>query len=190
MNTTKFAKIVSSIGTNPVLVLIWGLVFAYILYSNQSLSEQDHLGILLLGVWTFGIALFFRHKFDLDNKNRNHRTYFLSIFVAGWVTISILYWQFFSEVIHDALKIALITISIILVNNIFYRISFHVCLTVSLLILVNHFTSWSYLILFCIVPVIAWSRIYLKKHTLFQTVAGFLVPVFVYILIILSGILN
>ena len=177
---TKVAQAVSKIGTSPIWVLIWTILFGTILKNEYGFSQYDYVGILILSTWTFGVAFFLKNRFDLDNKNRKYRTYFLSIFVIGWTLFSLIYWQKFSPHIQDSLKIALTIISIVLINNVFYRISFHVALSTSLLILINHFTGWDFFLLFIIIPVIAWSRVYLRKHTLAQVILGFLVPVIVY----------
>lgn len=178
----KFAKIVSQIGTSPVWVFICTLLAGLIFQTKFGVTRKDFVGIFFLVVWTFTVGLILKNRLNLDSKDRKYRTYLLATVISGWFFISIIYWGSFSWFMRDALKIALTTTTVLLINNIFYRISFHVSLSTSLFILVNHFSAWVFWPLFLAVPLIGWSRIYLKKHTLLQVIAGFLVPFVVYFL--------
>lgn len=176
----RFAKIISTIGTSPIWILLWILMLGGIFQTSHGVSFSDSVGIFMLFIWTFVVGMYLRTQLDLDNKNRKFRTQFLLWMIAGWLFVGIVYWRNFSWFMQDALQIAIVTIVILVANNIFYRISFHVSISTSLLILVNHFSNWAFWPLFLVVPLIAWSRLYLKKHTLLQVIAGFLVPFIVY----------
>ncbi len=180
----NFAHIISTIGTSRGWILVWTILLALIFQSKFTITTTDFIGIIFLGIWTFVVGLFLKDKLDLDNQNRKYRSILLISITSGWIIFSLIYWKLFSWFMQDALTIAIITILILLVNNIFYRISFHVSLSTSLLILVNHFASWIIWPLFLIIPIIGWSRVYLKKHTVLQVIAGFFVPILVYIVIV------
>ncbi len=186
----RFAKVISTIGTSPAWVGLWLSVLGLIFLRDYGNDRADFVGVALLGVWTFSVGMYLRKRLDLNNKDRKFRSYFLIAMIAGWLFVTIVYWSNFSQFVRDALIIALITIIILLINNIYYRISFHVSLSTSLLILINHFSDWKFWIWFLIVPLIGWSRVYLKKHTLVQVIAGFLVPFLVYFSILYLELLK
>ena len=179
----KHAKTISSIGTDPLWVLVWLIVLGYIFLSRYSVTTEDFLGMIILTVWTFTAGLILRKTLNLESKDRRYRTYLLSAITAGWICVSLIYWEFFSAFFQEALLIAFFIIVVLTIINVFYRISFHVGLSTSLLILVNHFSGWILLPLFLIVPLIGWSRVELNKHTVAQVIAGFLVPFVVYFLL-------
>jgi len=186
----KFASTISKIGTSPVWVLAWTFLMGLIFQTKFGIPTKDFIGILFLGVWTFVVGMILKTRLDLDNKNRKYRSYLIISIISGWAVICLFYWKDFSWFMQDALKIAIFTTIVLLVNNIFYRISFHVALSTSLLILVNHFSAWAFWPLFLIIPLIGWSRLYLKKHTLLQVIAGFLVPFLVYFLTMYFNLLQ
>ncbi|MCA9380575.1 hypothetical protein KC675_05340, partial [Candidatus Dojkabacteria bacterium] len=74
---------------------------------------------------------------------------------------------------------------ILIIIHVFYRISFHTALNTSLVILLNHIEGCIFWPLFLLIPVIAWTRLILKKHTLFQVILGAIVPFTVYFIITL-----
>lgn len=186
----KFASIVSMIGTSPVWVLLWLAILALVFRSKFTLHNQDLLGIALLGIWTFVVGMTLRSRLNLDSKDRKYRSYLILSIISGWSLISLVFWDNFSWFLQEALTIAIFITTTLLVNNVLYRISFHVSLSTSLLILVNHFSSWIFWPLFLVVPLIGWSRLYLKKHTLLQVIAGFVVPFIVYFLLQYLGFLK
>lgn len=176
----RFAKIISDTATSFFWVLPWLVILSLIFFMKYTTTPADTKGMVFLALWTFIVGIFLKRKLNLDSPNRKYRTIFLLIIVLGWIIFSIFYWNNFSWFFQDALIIAFSIIFVLFINNIFYRISFHVSLTTSLLILVNHFNSWKLWPVFIIIPLIAWSRVHLNKHTVFQVIAGFLFPLLVY----------
>lgn len=176
----QLSTIISKLGTHILWVGFLLTILGYEIYSNYGFTKYDFVVGLIFAIFTFTTGEILRRKLDLNLKNRANRTKFLGIIISGWFLITFITWNLISDPIKNALIIALSTITIILINNIFYRISMHVALTTSLLILINYFSGWSLIWIFIVVPLIGWSRVYLKKHTLSQVVMGFLVPFIAY----------
>lgn len=182
-----FAKKISLITTGfPWLIIFLVLLFAEI-YIRSDMNRIDYILMFIMSVWTFVSAYILKRKLNIDQKSRLHRSYFLLAIIPGWVVILIPFLFFgVDKLLVEAVLLAFGISLVLLINNIFYRISFHVSINTSIILILNHFTDWKYILLFLTIPFVAWSRYYLKKHTLFQLLAGLLVPFIAYILFLVT----
>lgn len=182
-----FAKKISLITTGfPWLIIFLVLLFAEI-YIRSDMNRIDYILMFIMSVWTFVSAYILKRKLNIDQKSRLHRSYFLLAIIPGWVVILIPFLFFgVDKLLVEAVLLAFGISLVLLINNIFYRISFHVSINTSIILILNHFTDWKYVLLFLTIPFVAWSRYYLKKHTLFQLLAGLLVPFIAYILFLVT----
>lgn len=181
----KIAKKISLITTSFPWLICFLLILFFELRSKIEIRPVDTILALCLGLWTFISAFILKKRLDIDQESRRHRSYFLLAIIPGWIVILLPFWLLGAnsallEIIIFAVGISLVLLS----NNLFYRISFHASINTSLFILLNHFTSWNYWFLFILIPVIGWSRYYLKKHTLFQLMAGAIVPIISYAILV------
>jgi membrane-associated phospholipid phosphatase len=178
-----FAKKISLITTGfPWLIIFLVLLFAE-LYTRSDINRIDYLLMFIMSVWTFVSAFILKRKLNIDQKSRHHRSYFLLAIIPGWVVILIPFlFLGVDKLLVEAILLAFGISLVLLINNILYRISFHVSINTSIILILNHFTDWKYVLLFLTIPFIAWSRYYLKKHTPFQLLAGLLVPFIAYLL--------
>lgn len=179
----KLAVRISYVGTHVLWVTFLLLILGLAIYSNFTITTTDLLIGGVFATWTLVGGELLKRKLNLGKKNRTDRTLFLLIMILGWSVISIFSWQYISTFFQQALIYAIPTTLLILLNNYFYRISFHVALTTSLLILINYFSGWNLVWLFLVIPLIAWSRVRLGKHTILQVIMGFLMPVVTYALV-------
>lgn len=182
-----FAKKISLITTGfPWLIIFLVLLFAEI-YIRSDMNRIDYILMFIMSVWTFVSAYILKRKLNIDQKSRLHRSYFLLAIIPGWVVILIPFLFFgVDKLLVEAVLLAFGISLVLLINNIFYRISFHVSINTSIILILNHFTDWKYILLFLTIPFVAWSRYYLKKHTPFQLLAGLLVPFIAYILFLVT----
>lgn len=182
-----FAKKISLITTGfPWLIIFLVLLFAEI-YIRSDMNRIDYILMFIMSVWTFVSAYILKRKLNIDQKSRLHRSYFLLVIIPGWVVILIPFLFFgVDKLLVEAVLLAFGISLVLLINNIFYRISFHVSINTSIILILNHFTDWKYILLFLTIPFVAWSRYYLKKHTPFQLLAGLLVPFIAYILFLVT----
>lgn len=180
----SFAKKISLITTSfPWIIALLLIVFLEI-YPELDLSATDLLFIGLMCTWTFTCAYILKRRLNLDRKDRSNRSYFLLAIIPAWIIILIPFlFTNISRILVDAVILATSISSVLLANNVLYRISFHVSINTSILIILNHFAKWDYWWLFIVVPIIAWSRFYLKKHTLIQLIAGGIIPILTYLVL-------
>lgn len=123
------------------------------------------------------ITLFFwilREKVvsDIDVTRREERPKlfgFSALLILGSTYISYL----FGNTLFFGLQVtAFFLIFTLFLITLKYKISGHMAMNVSAILIINYLFNWQFLWLFLIVPVVAFARIYLKKHTLGQVVTG------------------
>lgn len=180
----KIEKLTNYAVSYPWLIALLLVIFITVI-RRYSIQNIDIFYTGTLFIQTFGSAFYLKKKLDLDKKDRTNRTIFLLAILSGWLLISLIFIRLnISWFIIELLVLSLsITITLTIIN-VFYRISFHTALNTSLMILLNHIAGWIYWPLFLLVPIIAWTRLVLKKHTLLQVILGASVPFVVYFIVI------
>lgn len=112
---------------------------------------------------------------DFDISRREER---IRIYIVAWILV-VLYWLcalFFKGIFFPISIIAfglLVGIFLFTVINRFIKASIHTGLACAFIITAS--ILWkgdNYLKVIWILPLIAWSRIYLKKHTIKEVIAG------------------
>jgi hypothetical protein len=167
----------------PWLIILLLFIFVSVV-SRYSIQNIDIIYTGALFIQTFGSAFILKKKLNLDKKDRTNRTIFLLAILSGWLLISLIFIRLnISWFIIELLVLSLSITITLTVINVYYRISFHTALNTSLMILLNHIALWLYWPLFLLIPIIAWTRLVLKKHTLLQVILGAFVPFGVYFII-------
>lgn len=135
----------------------------------------------LVVVFTFcPVAFFFlgaKHgRFDLDMTKREERfRFYVFGLLCGFLGLNLVYYfsfdlfRIFLTVTIDALVFAVITL--------WDKPSLHVGGLTSAFLIVNLLSGWHYFYLFPIIPLVAWSRVVLEKHSLSEILEGFLIPI-------------
>lgn len=136
------------------------------------------LFVTVLPALSIAVMVRFSKVSDLHLKNREERFLPLCCTVVSMIVGTFLLYQ-----LGAAREIVWAGVAYVINSVIFFaitltwKISFHSsvatgCVTV-LVMLVNPQFGW----LFLLIPVIAWARVYRKRHTLLQTVVGAVIAV-------------
>ena len=131
------------------------------------------LFVTVLPILSIAVMTRFTQLSDLHLKNREERFLPLCCTLASMIVGTFLLHQLGAEREIVWAGIAYIINSVVfLAITLTWKISFHSsvatgCVTV-LVMLVNPQFGW----LFLLIPLIAWARVYRKRHTLLQTVVG------------------
>lgn len=174
--TERLAYFISFI-LNPLFILVF---LPYFLVYKTTGSTPDAIGwtsysfIFLLAVGVFMIHGVRRKFFsDLDVSNRTQRPILFSFLIAtGVIYISGLYFLFapiILKVMSIGMMIGLLIVSI--VNN-WIKASIHLAILSALLFGMVLGYGGRSLYLFLLIPLVAWSRIKIKRHSLPETVVG------------------
>lgn len=165
-------------GFFPPIVATVFFVFLVFWYSSD-LSEGFTWLVTVSPFLIFFPLIFFAISYklgwvsDIDLSERKERPVFLVVFVASLLLLSIFLYilgvpeKFFIYVFSGLVMSALASII-----TLYWKISFHTAITSSVItaiLILGGLRFWPFIIL---VPLIGWSRVVLKKHTIWQVTGG------------------
>lgn len=176
MNQKKIARIISVILSPPFL---WPLTLIIFFRQRPIFSRSD---LVIIGSVIFAtvfvpfgyiLYLFVKKKIgDLDLTKRKERIKPLAVIFLG-AFISIVVATVYGDT--ASLKFLALILILLLANTaitLFWKISLHMAINIIFIMMINHWYANHFLILYFLVPLIFWSRLKLKKHTVWQLVAG------------------
>lgn len=112
---------------------------------------------------------------DWDIRRRQERYKVLFIFIASTL-INMSFIYFFGTKLFFNLSLILWLVALIgTITTLFWKISLHVILNTTAVIIINFLFGWKLPILFILIPIVAWARYYHKHHTIWQILIGMLV---------------
>jgi membrane-associated phospholipid phosphatase len=167
----RLARWISYVGSPPVLfasMMLWAAVFVDALWRETAV----YLILTLALPIAYIVYLVQQGKAtDFDVSVRRQRIIPMFVSLAG----AMIGWLYFWTVSPPQLLIFLatahvITSLIIAIITIFWKISVHSITSASTAVFIWAMTGSP--IFFLLVPLIIWSRVYLRRHSLLQTIAG------------------
>jgi membrane-associated phospholipid phosphatase len=185
----KLAKIISSILAPLVIVIPATFLVSYFGTKNVFLSFEWMLVSLVFILILMAPLVFFVKKGQFANLDvsvqQQRPLLFLIEFIFALVYFAVLY--FFHA--PKELFIGIITIFVLLIVfgfvNKFIKTSGHVGMLAAIIALFVLKGGPIFLLGFILVPILAWSRIKLKRHTLGEVIVGLLVGVLVAALVVI-----
>lgn len=183
MTTEKFARLISIL-----LGPLWIPIILVILIFRTGLSYEQQITLIpILFIFQLVLPLIYMELLihnkkisDWDIRKREQRFLVLPIFTILTVLIMLLVYFYGTPRLFE---IYLSLASLILLGTLttlFWKISLHLMLNTAAIILTNSLFNWHLTFLFLLIPIIGWSRYYLKHHTLSQIVMGTLLAVAVF----------
>ncbi len=112
---------------------------------------------------------------DASLKKREERYLIFGLSVLLFAVSSLLSFLLANNLffaLHFLMFIMALTIFVI---TLFFKISGHMLLNAGFIFILNFLFGWSLLWLFLIVPIVAFARLYLKRHTPLEILAGVVV---------------
>ncbi|MEK7581401.1 MAG: hypothetical protein AAB512_03900 [Patescibacteria group bacterium] len=181
MNLLFFSKIIS----RSFDFYTWfpvGLLVA-IFRTGLSYSQIKTLSLVLLVLEVIlPISLFFlvlkkKKISDIDVTKRKER-YGLFGFMTVILAVSCIVAYFLGNHLFFVLQLAALALGLTIFLITFrFKISGHMLMNVSSIYVINYLFGWKLLWLFLIIPLVAFARIYLKKHTLAQVLLGLILGI-------------
>lgn len=176
MSPEKLAKTLSFIlgpqAWLPTLLLI--MIFNTNLSVNQ-ISILLPAG-LILGVFVPLLYLCIAPRVGLaeswELQNKKERYPFMAVTFTASLILLFFINSFGNKLIQDLYLILLTVLALIYFISIFWKISLHVALNMFSAIIINFLFNWSLPVLYLVVPLIFWARLFLKRHTILQLLAG------------------
>ena len=182
MNLTKFSEIVSRI-FDPLR--IFPVVFIVAVFNVGLTRDQLKLLFPLLATVNILLPAFVwfslrrnRQISDGDISIRQERYRFFGLLTVSYLISTILLLFLgnnLSFVLNLILFILTATVWIITFK---FKISGHVAWDSAMVLILNFLFGWAYMWLFLLIPIIGFSRVYLKRHTFAEVLAGGFLGVF------------
>lgn len=178
MNKRLFAKIVSLV-FNPVIFL-FSLPFIVVYKQTESISYalkwqlfSGFFVVIGLLIIYLGIRRGIFSDIDLSQKKEREEFYYFALVLSFFYLIISLFFKgifFYLSIVGLGIFLAIIIFTFV---NKFIKASIHLAslcafiTTITILFGINYF--W---LTFWIIPLVSWSRLYLKKHTKKELILG------------------
>ena len=173
------AEFISLLFGGPwIFVIGWALLFSSGLDRGQILF----MGVAFLILYVFVPSLYLGYAMkkgyieDFDITKRQERYGIMSVFLVAHIMILLLAFLYMPPEFIEKLLIVAIAYTTIYVITFYWKISLHMSISMVGITFVNMATRWQFIWLYALIPVIAWSRLKLKKHTPMQLFFGALLP--------------
>lgn len=182
MNKKSIAKYISIIGhpfvTIPVFLII-------ILFVREGVDNAKTLATMIIGGIFAPISLVTyirvkRGKYtNLDVSDRRQRQRWFILTTALILIVTALLWITRQDtLVSIALTVSLFLMIVSQAVNTLIKASMHVAYHTYLGFVIFYLNPWTGAIFLLFLPLLAWSRVYLKRHTKPEVVAGLVLGVF------------
>ncbi|MEQ9619242.1 MAG: phosphatase PAP2 family protein [Deltaproteobacteria bacterium] len=171
----KSARIISHLLSPPLIALASIIITAQVTENNSALLWIFiFIGLLVLPPTLYVLWLVHRGIVsDFHLNNREERAFPLLVILANTALVSLaMYVSGAPRLMLIATAAALIQLIFVLIITLRWKISGHCTAAASLSVLAVALYGESLIPLTLIIPLTAWSRIRLGRHTFTQTVAG------------------
>lgn len=176
MNLRIFSKVISRCFD----FYFWFPVLLFVTISNSGLSNQQIKLLLplllsidvILPIFLFFLTLKKGGVSDIDVTKRQERHKLFGVMTLI-VFISTLISYFLANNLFFVLQLIALTSALTMfLITLRFKISGHALMNTGSIFVVNYLFDWKFLWIFIIVPLVAFARIHLKKHTLSEVLAG------------------
>lgn len=162
---------------------LWGPIVLFVALFNTGLSTKqiEILAPILLVIdilFPIGVYLFFLKTGKISDRDVTKRQERFVLFGVGVITslFSTILVFFIANELFFTLHLIffLLTLTLFLITF-KWKISGHMIVNTGAVFMINYLFDWRFLWLFLMVPIVAYARLYLKKHDIWQVAAGIMV---------------
>lgn len=121
------------------------------------------------------LAVKLKKSSSWDLPLRKERYPFLLLTSSIFLVSLLLVYRFGNQLLFHLQIIEVSLLFLLSIITRFWKISLHLSLNTAGSILINFLFGWQLPFLFLSIPIIAWARYYLKRHTVAQLLGGILV---------------
>jgi len=173
----RFAAIIAFISSPPIVLTVFlTYIVFHFSYSMKNAVLWLILAVILIGILPVlyaYIAAKLGHIKDIYLNRRQDRTGPFLVACLGMIITMMIFYAMDvpKEILLFFMSGILITL-IIMIINLFWKISVHATTITMVLMVVNVLSHYSYWYLFIFVPFVMWARVVQERHTVKQVVAG------------------
>lgn len=172
-----YAEIISWLFFPPLVATVFFVFLVFWFSTDFSQGLQWLVSVSPFLVFVPLLFFFLSYKLgwisDLDMTKRSERPAFLIVFILSLAAASlILYVLRVPEKFFTFAFSGLILVTVASIITLFWKISFHTAVATSVLSAIVILGGLRFWPLFLLLPMIAWSRIVLRKHSVMQVIGG------------------
>lgn len=174
---TFFSKLISIVFSPPGWIIIY-LISAFLkgLFGSHPLYPLSITGIIIL-IPVLIIYILYQKKIvtHIDIVNREERI--MPLIISNFALWSLLYMihQYRLSVLTHQLSIFAIILLAMTIITLTYKISMHMTFTIFFSYAIHNIIGGYSYLLYLLIPLIFWSRLHLKRHTVGQLILAILV---------------
>lgn len=173
---TTIAKLISTVG-HPFLTVPLFVIF--LLFSIESAQQATYLSLLIIGgifvpigIWTLrGVRKGTYTNLDVSDQSQRQKWFIATTFLLFVVTL-IIWLTNQDRTLRLAVMCALVLLIAAQLVNTRVKASMHLAFHVFLGFLILHFNGIAGIAFLLFAPLLAWSRIHLKRHVWKEIVVG------------------
>lgn len=171
----NMAQFISTITNAPLVAIPVFFLINYFLLSGPDFIIVTTITILFAGIMPIIISLVWikNRKIEMDMPRREDRFYPLLMVILFYLVGAVLLYILQAPPITTVLMFCYFSNTVIvLLISLFWKISIHSMGVAGPATALIYVFGYAGLIFALIVPLVMWSRTYLKRHTLSQVMAG------------------
>ncbi len=169
------AEFISAISNAPIVAILVFITINYFLVPDISWTIYAIISAFFAGIMPIIIGSLWskRKNIEKDIPVKEDRFYpLLLVILSYFIGVGVLYLIAAPALTTVLMVCYLVNTSVVFLINLHWKISIHAMGIAGPLTALIYLFGWSGLILTLLVPVVGWSRVYLKRHTPWQVIIG------------------
>jgi membrane-associated phospholipid phosphatase len=175
LSKEALAEFISTISNAPIVAILVFVTINYYLVPDGSWTIYALTSAFFAGIMPIIIgSIWTKHEnIEKDMPVKEDRFYPLLLVILSYIIgVAVLYLIAAPALTTVLMVCYLVNTSVLFLINLHWKISIHAMGIAGPLTALIYLFGWPGLILTLSVPVVGWSRVYLKRHTHWQVVIG------------------
>jgi membrane-associated phospholipid phosphatase len=172
---TSLARIISTFTNAPLVAILVFILINYHLLKGYEFVAVTFISIIFAALIPSIIAFLWikNQNIEIDMPRKEDRFYPLLWIILSYLIGVVLLYVISAPSIATVLMFCYFSNTIVvLLISLFWKISIHAVGVAGPLAALIYVFGYTGLIFTLLVPLVIWSRLYLKRHTLYQVIAG------------------
>jgi membrane-associated phospholipid phosphatase len=174
-NKEALAEFISIISNAPIVAIVVFVTINYFLVPDVSWIIYAIISAFFAGVMPIIIGFIWtkRENIERDMPVKEDRFYPLLLVILSYIIGLAILYLIGAPALTTVLMVCYLTnTSVVFLINLHWKISIHAMGIAGPLTALIYLFGWPGLILTLVVPLVGWSRVYLKRHTPWQVIIG------------------
>ncbi len=190
-NKTKVIKDIAHYLTvllSPLTAVTVGVSIIYVEFVPHTIANLITWLSIMIGAMGLGVGIMVLYKklghissWDIVKREQRPRVFIIFFFIMVMVVVAAFLFGF--EIAAQYLILSTIGFGLAFLITVYWKISIHAFAMALTVLLILQIYPYPQALLLLLLPVItAWTRVYLKKHTILQVVGGIVLAIWIHLL--------